>query len=167
MNTAVALIIFNRPDVTRRLVEVVARARPKQLLVIGDGPRPDRPGEAEKCEETRAIVDRVDWSCDVLTNYSPINLGVGTRPATGLRWVFEQVESAIILEDDCIPHPTFFRYCEELLERYRDDQRVMHISGDNWNFNRQPRPFSYFFSNYCYSCGWATWRRAFRHYDPA
>jgi hypothetical protein len=164
MDTAVALIIFNRPSVTERVFEVIARARPRRLLVIADGPRPEKAGEAEKCEEARAIIDRVDWDCEVLKNYSPVNLGVGLRPATGLRWVFEQVESAIILEDDCVPHPTFFRYCDELLEKYRDDERVMHISGDNWNFGE--RPFSYFFSSYSYSCGWATWRRAFQHYDP-
>jgi len=164
MDSPVALIIFNRPTITERLFEIVARARPKQLLVIADGPRPDQAGDAEKCLATRAIIDRVDWDCDVLKNYSPINLGVGIRPATGLRWVFEQVESAIILEDDCIPHPAFFRYCDELLEKYWDDERVMHVSGDNWNFGE--RPFSYFFSRYCYSCGWATWRRAFQYYDP-
>jgi hypothetical protein len=164
MDTAVALIIFNRPDVTERVVDVVARARPKRLFVIADGPRPERAGEAEKCAATRAIIDRVDWDCDVLKNYSDVNLGVGDRPATGLRWVFEHVEAAIILEDDCVPHPTFFRYCEELLEKYRGDERVMHISGDNGIIGGQP--FSYFFSRYCYSWGWATWRRAFRHYDP-
>jgi hypothetical protein len=166
MQTPVALIIFNRPDVTKRVFEEIARARPKQLLVIADGPRPEKAGEAEKCAATRAIIDRVDWECEVLKNYSDVNLGVGGRPATGIRWVFENVEEAIILEDDCIPHPTFFRYCEELLEKYRDDERVMHISGDNWNFGDKQRPFSYFFSCYCYSCGWATWRRAFQHYDP-
>jgi hypothetical protein len=166
MDTPVALIIFNRPAVTARVFEQIAAARPKTLLVIADGPRADMPGEAEACGAARAIIDRVDWPCTVLKNYSYTNLGVGLRPATGLRWVFEQVEEAIVLEDDCVPHPTFFRYCDELLDRYRDDQRVMHISGDNWNFNPRPQPFSYFFSAYCYSCGWATWRRAFRHYDP-
>jgi hypothetical protein len=164
MDVAVALLIFNRPHVTQRVVDAVAAARPKRLLVIADGPRPDRQGEAERCEATRAIIDRVDWDCEVLKNYSDRNLGVGIRPATGFQWVFQQVDEAIILEDDCVPHPTFFRFCEELLEKYRDDERVMHISGDNWNFGTSP--YSYCFGCYCYSCGWATWRRAFQLYDP-
>jgi len=166
MQTPVALIIFNRPAVTERVVREIARARPPKLLVIADGPRAEKSGEAEKCLATRAIIDRVDWDCTVLQNYSDVNLGVGGRPATGIRWVFEQVEEAIILEDDCVPHPTFFRYCDELLEKYRDDERVMHISGDNWHWGNGQRAFSYFFSCYCCSCGWATWRRAFQHYDP-
>jgi hypothetical protein len=160
------MIIFNRPVATERVFREVARARPKRLLLVADGPRHDRPGEAEKCAATRAIVERVDWECDVLKNYSEVNLGVGRRPATGLRWVFEQVEEAIILEDDCLPHPSFFRFCDELLAKYRDDERVMHISGDNWHFGGDGTPYSYFFSNYCCSWGWASWRRAFRHYDP-
>jgi hypothetical protein len=166
MRTPVALIIFNRPDFTERVFAEIARTRPPKLLVIADGPRPEQAGEAEKCAATRAIIDRVNWECEVLKNYSDENLGVGRRPASGLRWVFEQVEEAIILEDDCLPHPTFFRYCEELLEKYRDDERVMHISGDNWYFGEKQKPFSYFFSCYCYSCGWASWRRAFQYYDP-
>ena len=164
MDTAVALIIFNRPEVTARVVSEIARARPGRLFVIADGPRDGRPGEAEKCAATREIIDRVDLSCEVLKNYSDVNLGVGVRPATGIRWVFEHVDRALIFEDDCVPNQTFFRYAEELLEKYHDDERVMHISGDNWNFGEGP--FSYFFSCYCYSCGWATWRRAFQHYDP-
>ena len=166
MRTAVALLLFNRPEATRRVFEQVARARPPRLLLVADGPRADRPGEAERCAEVRAIAENVTWDCEVLTNYSDVNLGVGVRPATGLRWVFEQVEDAIVLEDDCVPDPTFFQYCDELLETYRDDERVMHISGDNWNFTTQAQPYSYFFSRYCYSCGWASWRRAFRYYDP-
>jgi hypothetical protein len=164
MRTPVAIIIFNRPDLTEQVLAEIVRARPQKLFVIADGPRPERAGEAEKCAATRAVIDRMDWECEVLKNYSDVNLGTGRRPATGIRWVFEQVEEAIILEDDCLPHPTFFRYCEDLLEKYRDDERVMHISGDNWHFGQ--KPFSYFFSCYCYSCGWASWRRAFRHYDP-
>src|SRR5262245_40712685 len=111
MHTPVALIIFNRPDLTERVFAEIARARPPKLLVVADGPRPEQRGETEKCLAARAVVDRVDWECDVLKNYSAINLGCGRRPATGLNWVFSQVEQAIILEDDCVAHPTFFRFC--------------------------------------------------------
>jgi len=159
-------MIFNRPDLTEHVFAAIAEARPRKLLVIADGPRPERAGEAEKCAAARAIVERVDWECDVLKNYSDINMGCARRPATGLRWVFEQVEEAIILEDDCVPHPTFFPFCEELLEKYRNDKRVMHISGNNFFFRQESMPFSYFFSRYCLSWGWATWRRAFQYYDP-
>ena len=166
MRTPVALIIFNRPDLTARVFAEIARARPEKLLIIADGPRPDREGEDVKCAATRAIVERIDWPCEVLKNYSDVNLGCGRREASGMIWIFEQVEEAIILEDDTLPHPTFFRYCEEQLDKYRDDERVMHISGDNWLFDQKGMPFSYFYSNYCLSWGWAGWRRAFQHYDP-
>jgi hypothetical protein len=166
MNTPVAFIIFNRPDLTERVFAEIAQVRPKKLLIIADGPRPDRPGEAEKCAAARVIAERVDWPCDVLKNYSEVNLGCGRRESSGMIWIFEQVEEAIILEDDTLPHPTFFRFCEEVLEKYRDDERVMHISGDNWLFGQKQIPYSYYFSHYSLSWGWASWRRAFRHYDP-
>lgn len=164
MHTPVALIIFNRPDTTAQVFAEIAKAKPQKLLVIADGPRPDRPGEAAKCAAARAIVDRVDWECELLKNYSDVNLGCGRRPATGISWVFEQVEEAIILEDDCIPHPSFFRFCEELLEKYRDDERVMHIAGNNFLFGRKAIPFSYVFSSHNLSWGWASWRRAWQHH---
>jgi hypothetical protein len=165
VQTPVALIIFNRPHTTERVFAEIAQAKPPKLFVIADGPRPDRLGEAEKCVATRAIIDRVDWECEVFKNYSEVNLGCGRRPATGISWVFEQVEEAIILEDDCVPHPTFFRFCEELLERYRDDERVMHIAGNNFQFGRRRTPFSYFLSWHNICWGWASWRRAWQHFD--
>lgn len=164
MRTPVVFVIFNRPDVSARVFAEIARARPRTLLVIADGPRSDHPLDVERCASARALIDRVNWDCEVLKNYSDINLGCGCRPATGLSWVFDQVEEAIVLEDDCLPHPTFFRFCEEMLEKYRDDERIMHISGDNFLPPRRQR-FSYSFSSYCLSWGWATWRRAFQHYD--
>ncbi len=164
MRTAVVFIIFNRPDTTARVFDEIARARPQTLLVIADGPRHGQPLDAEKCAAARAVIDRVDWKCEVLKDYSEANLGCGLRPATGLRWAFRQVEEAIILEDDCLPHPTFFRFCEELLERYRNDERVMHISGNNFLPDKR-QSASYFFSRYCLSWGWASWRRAFQCFD--
>ena len=113
----------------------------------------------------RAVTEEVDWPCEVERDYADANLGCKRRVSTGVSWVFEQAEEAILLEDDCLPHPSFFRYCEELLERYRDDDRVMHISGDNLRFGRRGEA-SYFFSRYPHVWGWASWRRAWRHYDP-
>jgi hypothetical protein len=165
MDTSVALIIFNRPDTTERALAAIAKAKPAKLFVIADGPRADRPGEAEKCAAARAIVDRVDWDCEVLKNYSEVNLGCGHRPASGIGWVFEHVEEAVILEDDCLPRPTFFRFCEELLAKYRSDERVMMISGRNNYADMIRTPYSYHFC-YRHSCwGWATWRRAWERFD--
>ncbi len=165
LKTPVALIIFNRPDTTEKVFEKIRQAKPPLLLVVADGPREEKPGEAEKCAATRAILDRVDWNCEVLKNYSEINLGCGRRPATGLDWVFDTVEEAIVLEDDCIPHPTFFRYCEELLDYYRNDERVMAICGSNIQFGRNRTEYSYYFSHYSLCWGWASWRRAWKYFD--
>jgi hypothetical protein len=165
VKTPVAFIIFNRPETTEKVFAEIAKAKPPKLLVIADGPRPDRPDEKEKCTETRAIIDRVDWDCEVLTNYSDVNLGCKMRVSSGLDWVFDTVEEAIILEDDCLPHPTFFRFCEELLEKYRDDERIAMISGDNFQFGKKRTDFSYYFSRYTHIWGWASWRRAWNNYD--
>ena len=165
LKTPVAFIIFNRPDTTERVFAEIAKARPPKLLVVADGPRINRPGEAERCIQTRAIIERVNWECEVLTNFSDINLGCKNRVSSGIDWVFEQVPEAIILEDDCLPDPTFFRFCEELLERYRDDERIGMISGDNFQFGRQRTDARYYFSRYTHIWGWATWRRAWHHYD--
>jgi len=163
--TPIVFLVFNRPDTTIRVFEGIRRARPAKLFVVADGPRADRPGEAEKCRVVRAIIDTVDWPCEVLKNFSDVNLGCKRRVSGGLNWVFEQVEEAIILEDDCLPHPTFFRFCKELLDKYRDDERVMHISGDNFQFERVRGDGSYYFSRYNHIWGWATWKRAWAHYD--
>lgn len=159
----VALIVFNRPDLTARVFETVRAARPSRLLLIADGPRND--AEATVCRKVREIVQCVDWPCEVSTNFSEHNLGCGRRPATGIDWVFSEVEEAIILEDDCLPAPTFFSYCSALLERYRDEPRVMHISGDDYLLGAKTFDTSYYFASYTFSCGWATWRRAWRHFD--
>lgn len=165
LTTPVAFIIFNRPDTTEIVFSEIARARPTKLLVISDGPRANRLGEAERVAQTRAIIDRVDWDCEVLTHYADANMGCKMRVSSGLDWVFEQVEEAIILEDDCVPDPTFFRFCQELLERYREDERVALISGDNFQFGRHHTDASYYFSRYNHIWGWASWRRAWKHYD--
>lgn len=165
LSTPVAIIIFRRPDLTAKVLDVVRLAKPSSLYVIADGPRKDKPGEAEACAATRAVIDTVDWDCEVHRHYSDVNLGCGYRPSSGIDWLFDQVESAIILEDDCIPHPSFFGYCDELLQRYRDDERVMHISGCTYRAEPWHTDSSYFFSRFPAAWGWATWRRAWKYYD--
>ncbi|HEY3027476.1 MAG TPA: hypothetical protein VGJ55_15105 [Pyrinomonadaceae bacterium] len=165
LKTPVAFIIFNRPETTARVFAEIAKARPSKLLLIADGPRADRPGESEKCAATRAVVEKVDWDCEVLRNFSEVNLGCGSRPASGINWVFQNVDEAIIIEDDCLPHPTFFRFCDELLARYRDDERIMMISGNNFQDGKKRTSESYYFSRYAHTWGWATWRRAWQLYD--
>ena len=165
LKTPVCFIIFNRPDVTEQVFQKIRQAQPPKLLVIADGARANKAGEEEKCAATRAIINQVDWECEVLTNYSDINLGCRKRIYSGLDWVFSQVEEAIILEDDCLPHPSFFRYCEELLENYRHNSRIMLVSGQNLQFGQKTRSYSYYFSRYNHCWGWATWKRAWQYYD--
>jgi hypothetical protein len=111
------------------------------------------------------VIDRVDWPCRVETHYSEVNLGCGVRPFTGLSWVFEQVDRCIILEDDCLPDVSFFRFCDELLERYVDDERVVAVSGDNFFPGGRPGRGSYYGSIYPFMWGWATWRRVWSRVD--
>ena len=163
LTTPVAFFVFNRPDVTQRVFERIRDAKPQKLFIIADGARFSE--EEDKCKEVRNIVQNIDWQCEVLTNYSDINLGCKQRVHTGITWVFEQVEEAIILEDDCLPDPSFFPFCEELLEHYREDTRIGAISGQNNLFGYKTSPHSYYFSKYPYIWGWATWRRAWKYYD--
>jgi hypothetical protein len=157
--------IFNRPAQTARVFSAIRSAQPAKLLIVADGPRADVRGEAEFCAKTRAVVEDIDWPCQVLRNYSDSNLGCGKRAASGFDWAFGEVEDAIILEDDCLPDPTFFRFCTELLTRYRSDERIMMISGNNFQPEQSHPEDSYYFSQFPHNWGWATWRRAWRHYD--
>lgn len=165
VKTAVAMFIFNRPNTSVRVFEAIRQARPSRLLIVADGPRLNRNGEVELCRQTRKIFENIDWPCEVLTNYSQENLGCMRRVSSGLDWVFDTVEEAIILEDDCLPHPTFFRFCDELIERFRDDHRIAQISGANFQRNRNYGGYSYYFSRYNHVWGWASWRRAWKSND--
>ncbi|MBH8563643.1 glycosyltransferase family 2 protein [Nostoc sp. CENA67] len=165
MTAPVAFFIFNRPALTLKVFEAIRQAKPQKLFVIADGPRTERRNEAEKCAATRAVIEQVDWDCEVFKNYSDVNLGCGQRVSTGISWVFEQVEEAMILEDDCLPHPSFFPFCTELLEKYKNEPKIMTITGTNWLGEWKPQQQSYHF-NFCGGFwGWATWRRAWQGYD--
>lgn len=168
VQTPVAFFVFKRPATTRRVFDAISKARPAKLLIIADGPRQDREGEAEACRQVREIVACVDWPCQVFKNFSETNLGCQERMISGLNWVFSLVEEAIILEDDCLPDPSFFIFCQELLEKYRGDRRIAYISGDNLveQHTKQMQPVnSYYFSRIGGIWGWATWRSEWQRYD--
>jgi hypothetical protein len=165
LEAPVALIVFNRPETTRRVFAAVAAARPARLLLIADGPRGDRAGESERCDEVRKIVTTVDWPCEVLTNFAAENMGCRRRVISGLNWVFSQVEEAIILEDDCLPDASFFPFCAEMLELYRHNCQIGIVAGFNFLEEGLPFDHSYFFTSAVPIWGWATWRRSWQKYD--
>jgi hypothetical protein len=163
LTTPVVFLIFNRPETTERVFARIAAARPRKLFVVADGPR--HAEEAANCEKARLVTEKVDWDCEVQTRFSETNLGCRKNVGEGLNWVFSQVEEAIILEDDCLPDASFFPFCETLLARYRDDERVMLITGTNPFPEVSRNGASYHFSKYGSIWGWASWRRAWRHFD--
>ena len=165
LETPVALIVFNQPDVTRRVFSAIAAARPERLLVIADAPRDGKAGEFERCEEVKQIVGNIDWPCKVETNFAEKNMGPGARIISGLDWVFSLVEEAIVLEHDCLPDPTFFPFCAEMLKRYRDRPQIGYITGFNPLERSFPFRYSYYFTSVSFLWGWATWRRAWEQYD--
>jgi hypothetical protein len=166
LQTPVAFFVFNRPALTARVFERIRQARPEKLFVVCDGPRDDRPEEKALVEAVRDIVAGVDWNCEVHRDYAERNLGCDPRVESGLNAVFKRFEEAIILEDDCLPDPSFFEFCQDLLQRYRTEERVMHIGGCNLAAPFMRAEDSYWFSRHPWTWGWASWRRAWTHYRP-
>jgi hypothetical protein len=162
-DTPVAFFLFNRPQETQRTFKRIAQVRPRTLLLVADGPR--GPGEAKRCDDARAVLRNIDWPCDVRVNFADYNLGCRRRVSSGLHWVFSQVEEAVIVEDDCLADESFFPFCAEMLERYRGEESVMTVGGANFQFGRRRTPHSYYFSRIPHIWGWATWARAWRHFD--
>lgn len=161
--TPVLFLVFNRPDTTKRVFEEIRKARPKQLFIAADGPRNSE--EKKKTDAIRkGILKDIDWPCKVKTLFRNNNLGCKYAVSGAIDWFFENVEQGIILEDDCLPSQSFFRLCQELLEKYKDDERIMHLSGTNVN-SISPINESYFFAYNYNVWGWATWRRAWKKYD--
>ncbi|WP_439883029.1 nucleotide-diphospho-sugar transferase [Pontibacter sp. MBLB2868] len=162
--TPVLFLIFNRTDTTYKVFERIKLLKPKYLYVAADGPRAEK-DEKDKCEITRGIATNVDWECKLKTLFRSENLGCGRAVSEAINWFFENVEEGIILEDDCLPDPSFFDYCTTMLRRYRNESKVMHISGVNFQNGVLRGSGSYYFSKYPHIWGWATWRRAWKKYD--
>lgn len=166
-STPVLFIVFNRPETTRRVFEAIRQAAPARLFVAADGPRIDKPGDVKKCDEVFSIVKSgIDWPCEVQYLRREHNLGCKNAVSSAIDWFFKNVEEGIILEDDCLPSPSFFPFCAELLNRYRNESRVAHIGGFNCQAGQPRGTASYYFSRYFHVWGWASWRRAWYGYDP-
>lgn len=162
---AILFLVFNRPEPTSRVFDAIREARPERLYVAADGARTYRAGETELCARVREIATRVDWPCELKTLFRDENLGCKAAVSGGINWFFENEEEGIILEDDCLPGQDFFPFCTQMLERYRDDERVCMVTGDNFQGGISRGEASYYFSRYTHIWGWATWRRAWQHYD--
>ena len=165
LTTPILFLIFNRPDTTQQVFNEIKKAKPTKLFVAADGPRDNNRGDSEKCQRAREIINQVNWDCEVKTLFRDKNLGCKIAVSSAINWFFENTEEGIILEDDCLPSQSFFWFCQELLEKYKSDERIMMISGDNvnteWKSNRQDYHFSYYSGIW----GWATWKRAWMLYD--
>ncbi|MFC5413072.1 nucleotide-diphospho-sugar transferase [Larkinella bovis] len=165
METPILLIIFNRPDTTQRIFDIIRVVKPKYLFIAADGPRPDNPTDIEACRAARAIIEQVDWPCTVRTLFRTENRGCGQGPAEAITWFFDHVEEGIILEDDCLPTEDFFDFCTKMLTYYRGSPNISVISGTNlmlkWKSTRQP----YLFCLTGPTWGWATWKRAWQYFD--
>lgn len=163
-NVPVLLLIFNRPETTLQVIAALSKVKPQYLYIAADGPRADRFDDVEKTEAARKIATEIDWPCEVKTLFRDENLGCRRAVSAAIDWFFEHVEEGIIMEDDCIPDPSFFPFAGELLERFRNDERVMVIAAKHHGAARAS-PYSYFFSCYNHCWGWASWRRAWQYYD--
>ena len=164
LSTPVAFFVFNRPDETFLVFDMIRQAKPQKLFIIVDAPRSENPTDLERCQKVLEIVKQVDWDCEVLYEIATSNLGCRDRVSSGIDWVFSHVESAIILEDDCLPDISFFQFCQVLLDYYWDDLNILGITGSNilksCDFEE-----SYTFSRYPLVWGWATWKRSWKEYD--
>jgi hypothetical protein len=167
MNTAVLFIIFNRTDLSLATLAAIAVAQPKRLYISADGPRYNNPDDAERCEQTRkAVLAAITWPCEVKTRFLDENMGCDSAVPSAIHWFFQHESQGIILEDDCLPDPSFFGFCETLLHRYQLDTRVMHIAGSYlldsaWS----PVDSSYYWTRHPLIHGWATWKRAWEHFS--
>lgn len=164
-NTPILFLIFSRPDTTEKVFERIREIKPAKLYVAADAPREGRSDEAKRCAETRAVIDQIDWPCELKTLYREKNLGCKSAVSSAISWFFEQEEYGIILEDDCLPDLSFFSFCEELLIKYKDDERIGHIGGDCFFPELVTQNQSYDFCSFAHIWGWASWRRVWKNYD--
>lgn len=165
ISTPVLLILFNRPSHVQRLLDRLRQVRPTLLFVAVDGPRMSHPTDVEQVARSISLINSIDWPCTIHRLIREQNLGCKKGVSSSINWFFSKVEEGIILEDDCLPDPAFFSFCTDLLTRYRQNEQVMHINGTNLAAGHWWSSDSYLFTKVCHVWGWASWRRAWQHYD--
>ena len=162
----VVVIIYNRPDKVKMLMAQIARAKPRRVFLIADGPKTASISDKIAVKEAmKAFRENLTWTCEVFENIAPANLGCGKRISSGLDWVFSHVDEAIILEDDCIPNYDFFGFCSEMLDAFKDNAHIGMISGSSFLPLGVDPDYDFFVSNYAHIWGWATWKSTWMHYD--
>lgn len=161
----ILFIVFNRPGVTKRVFNQIQKLKPSTLYIAADGPRKGRANEYELCRLTRKVTENINWKCKVKRLYRDTNLGCGKAVSSAIGWFFDEVEMGIILEDDCVPNNSFFVFCRDMLNNYKNDNRVMHITGDNFLSKKVQKANAYYLSKYVHVWGWATWKRSWKKYD--
>jgi hypothetical protein len=165
VKSPILFLVFNRPEETRRVFDAIRKAEPKVLYLAADGPRPSNEQDVELCALTKNVLRDISWPCEVRVLYQEVNLGCKIAVSRAISWFFENEEEGIILEDDCLPSQDFFRFCDEQLEFYRDDHRIGHICGVNFQDNLKRGTADYYFSRLSHVWGWASWRRVWSKYD--
>ena len=162
----ILLIVFNRPDKTKKMLEILKILKPKNLFVSADGPRNNNKNDIVLCEEVRQLVNNINWDCKLKTKFSTENLSLKKNVIQSINWFFNNVDQGIILEDDCLPSLNFFDFCEKLLIKYQHEDKIMQINGCNGGLDYEDtNNASYFFSKINTTWGWASWKRAWKKFD--
>ncbi len=164
-STPVLFLVFNREDTAQKVFDAIKKQKPAKFYIAADGPRENKEGEKERCQKVREIINQIDWDCEVKTLFREENLGCRRAVSSAISWFFEQEEMGIILEDDCLPNTSFFFFCEEMLHKYKEDERIGHISGNSYFPELISANQSYDFTTLPHIWGWATWKRVWKNYD--
>ena len=165
-NTPILLITWKRPNATLKVINAIRNVKPSKIYVSSDGPRFENFSDAKKIEKTRELIRRnINWDTEIKTLFHEKNKGCMKGVSSAINWFFDNEEEGIVLEEDCLPHPDFFYFCEQLLNKYRNDERIWCITGNNLQDKNWRGESSYYFSRYNHCWGWASWKRCWKKYD--
>jgi hypothetical protein len=165
ISVPVLLVAFNRPDTTLKVFECIRNAKPTKLYIALDGPRKNKEGEEKLCKSVKEIVENIDWPCQTHYLFNSVNKGAEITVSSAITWVFEKEEYAIILEDDIVAPLSFFSFAQDMLMRYKDEDNICIVTGNNFTPIKLENSSDYFFGKYGHTWGWATWKRVWDKFD--